>query len=80
LPKIIIKDSALVSIANGSPVYTPAISKISSSMARGDMVAVFSLKGELVALANAAMDARETTRKGVAAKTDRVVIDKKKLA
>ena len=79
LPKIIVKDSALLSIANGSPVYTPAISKISSNVLRGDLVAVLSLKGELVALANAAMDARDTTRKGIAAKTDRVIIDKKKL-
>ena len=79
LPKIIVKDSALLSIANGSPIYTPAISKISSNLLSGDMVAVLSLRGELVALANAAMDARETTRKGIAAKTDRVVIDKKKL-
>jgi H/ACA ribonucleoprotein complex subunit 4 len=78
LPKIIVKDSAVYSIANGSPVYTPAISKISDDVIKGKLIAILSLRGELVALAMADMDAKEAlARKGIAAKTDRVIIDKK---
>ena len=77
LPKIIVKDNAVYSIANGSPVYTPAISKISDDVAKGALTAIISLRGELVALAYADMDAREAlARKGIAAKTDRVIINK----
>lgn len=77
LPKIIVKDSSIASIANGSPVYTPAISKISDDFAREKLVAVLTLKGELIALAYANMDAKEAlSRKGIAAKTDRVILRK----
>lgn len=76
--KIIVKDSAVFSIASGSPVYTGGISKISKNIQTGDLVAVLTLKGELAALAKANMDSQEMKKKnGLAAKTDRVIIDKK---
>jgi H/ACA ribonucleoprotein complex subunit 4 len=76
-PKIIVKDSAVFSIASGSAVYTGGISKASKSIAAGQLVAVLTLHGELVALAQAAMTAEDMMKKkGLAAKTDRVVIDK----
>ena len=78
LGKIIVKDSAVYSIASGSAVYTGGISKASKEINPGDMVAILTLKGELVALAKANMDSEEMMkRKGLAAKTDRVIIDKK---
>ncbi len=77
LPKIIIKDSAVASVANGSPVYTPAVSRISKSMMVNDTVAVLTLNGELVALARANISAQEMSkRKEIMAKTDRVILDK----
>jgi H/ACA ribonucleoprotein complex subunit 4 len=79
LGKIIIKDNALLSVANGSPLYTVGIARVSDNVKKDDLVAIFSLKGELVALAKANMDAKDMSRKGIAAKTDRVIIDKKKL-
>ncbi len=78
LGKIIIKDSAVYSVSAGSPVYTTGICKISKSIKKGELVAILTLKGELVALAIADMNAEEMMkRKGLAAKTDRVIIDRK---
>lgn len=77
LPKIIVKDSAVYSIANGTPVYTAGISKVSVAMKEDDLAAVMTLKGELVALAVAKMASEDMVKKkGLAAKTDRVVIEK----
>ncbi len=78
LNKIIVKDSAVYSIANGSAVYTGGISKVSENTRAGDLIAVLNLKGELIAIAKANMDADSMIKKkGLAAKTDRVIIDKK---
>ncbi|MFA4819573.1 MAG: RNA-guided pseudouridylation complex pseudouridine synthase subunit Cbf5 [Candidatus Aenigmatarchaeota archaeon] len=78
LPKIIIKDSSVFSIASGSPLYSVGISKVSKDIAPGELVAILTLKGELVALSKAAMTSEEMTkRRGIAAKTDSVVMDRK---
>jgi len=78
LGKIIIKDSAVFSVAAGSPVYSVGVSKLSKGIRIGDLVAVLTLKGELVALAKANMNSEEMIKKrGLAAKTDRVVIDRR---
>lgn len=78
LGKIIIKDSAVYSVASGSAVYTGGVSRLSKKIKVDDVVAILTLKGELVALAKANMNSEEIMkRKGLAAKTDRVIIDKK---
>lgn len=77
LKKIIIKDSAVFSTASGSPLYSTGVSRLEKGIMEGEMIGIFTLKGELVALATAKMDNNDMTRrKGIAAKIDRVVIDK----
>lgn len=77
LGKIIIRDSAVHSVASGTPVYGGGVSGAEKNIKPGSMIAVLSLKGELVALARAAMTSEEMIkRKGLAAKTDRVIIGK----
>lgn len=77
LGKIIVKDSAVASIANGSPLYTAGICKIESGIEKDDLVALLTLKGELIALANAGMASEEMLhRRGIAAKTDKVMMEK----
>ncbi|MBS3054618.1 MAG: RNA-guided pseudouridylation complex pseudouridine synthase subunit Cbf5 [Candidatus Aenigmarchaeota archaeon] len=73
LGKIIIKDSAVYSVANGSPLYSTGISRIEDTVKKGGMVALLTLRGEFVALGRAEMDATDK-RKGVAAKIDRVIM------
>jgi H/ACA ribonucleoprotein complex subunit 4 len=75
--KIIIKDSAVYSVAAGSPVFSNGICKISKDVKKDDLIAILTLKGELVALAKAGMNAEDIMKKkGIAAKTDRVIIDR----
>ncbi len=74
LKKIIVKDSSVRSIASGSPLYTGGISRIQKGIEKNDMVALLSLKGELIALARANMKSRDMLKKGLAAKTDRVIM------
>ncbi len=77
LGKIVVKDSSIYSIVNGTPLYTTGICKIQSGIKKDDLVALMTLKNELVALAKANMSSDEMIhRKGLAAKTDRVIMEK----
>ena len=77
LGKIIIKDSAVSSIVNGSPLYSNGICKVMKNIQKDDLIALMTLKGELVALAKSNMQTEEMIRKkGLAAKTDRVIMQK----
>src|SRR3989344_2830683 len=77
LGKIIIKDSAVSSIVNGSPLYSNGICKVMKDLENDDLIALMTLKGELVALAKSNMSAGEMIRKkAMAAKTDRVILQK----
>lgn len=75
IKKIIIKDSAVFAVSNGSPLYTTGISRIQNGIEKGNIVAVLTLKGELVAIGKAEMTSLEMLKKkGMAAKIDRVVL------
>jgi len=77
MKKIIVKDSSIPSIVNGSPLYSGGISRIQKGIEKNDMVAILSLKGELIALSKANMNSEEALKKkGLAAKTDRVIMEK----
>ena len=78
IPKVVVKDSAVYSITNGSPLMVAGISQYSSNIKKGDLVAIMTLKGELVALGKAKMDADEIKEKdyGIAVATDRVIMKK----
>ncbi len=77
LRKIIIKDSAVYSVSSGSPLYSQGISRIQKGIISGELIAVLTLKGELVSLSKASMSSEEMlNKKGIAAKTDRVIIEK----
>jgi len=77
LGKIIIKDSAVAAVANGSPLYTTGICRIQKDIVPDDLVAILTLNGELVALARANASSEDMAkRKMLAAKTDRVIMEK----
>ncbi len=77
LKKIIVKDSAVYSMSQGSPLYSQGISRIQKGIEKEEVIAVMTLKGEMVSLSKAAMTTEEAmNRKGIAAKTDRVIIEK----
>lgn len=74
--KIVIRDSAVDSIAHGADLAVPGILRLHERIKKGDKVAILTLKGELVALGKALMDAKEImeAQKGIAVKTMRVIM------
>ncbi len=76
MPKIMVKDGAVDAIAHGANVGAPGVAALTDNMKKGDVVAVVSLKGELVAIAQALVDAEEALKmeKGWVAKTRRVIM------
>jgi len=76
--RIFVKDSAINSICYGSPVFPGGITRIQEGIKRGEIIAVYSLKEELVALGIAKLTSKEMfeAKKGMAVRTDRVFIEK----
>ncbi len=73
--KIIVKDSAVYSIAHGLPLYTGGICRVEDGINPNNDVAILTLTGELVALGSAKMTSKEMLRrKGMAAKVNKVVM------
>lgn len=76
--RVFIKDSTIHAITNGAPLYAAGISRIQKGIVRGETIAMYSLKDELVALGISKMTSEEmlNAKRGTAARTDRVLIDK----
>ncbi|MCW4041954.1 MAG: RNA-guided pseudouridylation complex pseudouridine synthase subunit Cbf5 [Candidatus Bathyarchaeota archaeon] len=76
IAKIYIRDSAVASICHGARLAIPGIAKLESRIRQGELIALVTQKGELVALAHATMSAEEirTNQKGIAAITTRVLM------
>lgn len=72
--RIFVKDSAVDTVSNGSPVYAAGIARIQKEIVKGETVAVYTLKEELVALGIAKMTSEQMlkAKRGTAVRTDRV--------
>lgn len=79
LEKIFIKDNAVSAVANGAPLHVGGISKLTEKIEPKGMVAIMTLKGELVALSTAKMSSEQIMKneKGIAATIDRVVLEQR---
>lgn len=77
LPKIVIKDSAVNAVANGANLGVQGISKLQHPIQQQDTVAITTLKGELIALAQAQLNSEQMydTEQGTAAKLQNVYMD-----
>lgn len=78
LPKIHVKDSAIDSVCNGSRLGVSGVSTLDEKIKEGDLVAVMSLKGELISLGTALMNGELIVEawEGDAATTNRVIMEK----
>ena len=76
--RVFVKDSAVDAICHGSPVYPRGIVRIQEGIVRGELIAIYTLKEELVALGIAKMASEEMfkAKRGVAIRTDRVFLQK----
>jgi len=75
-PKVVIRDSAVDAICHGADLAIPGIVKVDSEIEIGDLVGIFTLKGELVAIGEALMDTKTILMEdyGIAVKTKRVLM------
>ncbi len=77
LPRIVVKDSAVDALAEGAPLYVQGICKVDTGIRKGDMLAVYTLIGEVVSLGTARMTTEElmAAKEGQAMDTLRVVME-----
>lgn len=77
-PSFYVLDTAVNSLCYGSDLNAPGISKLSTDVKKGEWAAVFSLKGELIALGKSLYDSSEIKdlKKGKVFKTERVLMEK----
>lgn len=76
LPRIVIRDSAVDALCHGADLAIPGVVEVQKDLAEDDLAAVFTLKGELVAVGRAKMAAAAATTRdgGIVLKTERVVM------
>ncbi len=75
-PKIYVLDSAVDAICHGASVAVGGIAMLESNISKEEIVAILTLKGELIALGKALMTSNEIFEKssGIAIKTIRVIM------
>ena len=78
LPKLVVRDSAVDALCHGANLTAPGIVKISSGIVKGSLVAIFTLKGEAVALGRALVSTEETLdlKHGAVAGLERVLMER----
>lgn len=77
LPKLIIRDSAVDALCHGAKLAVPGILEVEESIVKDTVLAIFTQKGEAVAIAKAVMSAEEMIglKEGFAADTKRVLME-----
>lgn len=76
VPKIIIRDSAVDAVCHGASLTAPGVLSLETGIKAGLVVAVFSLKGEAIALGKAATASEQILQMehGIVASTERVLM------
>ncbi|MDW8021538.1 MAG: RNA-guided pseudouridylation complex pseudouridine synthase subunit Cbf5 [Nitrososphaerota archaeon] len=76
LPKIYLLDTAVDAICHGANLAVTGVARLEDSIKGGDVVAMMTLKGELVALGKSRMDAEEMLEgdRGIAVDVERVIM------
>lgn len=76
LPKILIRDSAVDALCHGAHLTAPGVTNFETGINSGSKVAIFTLKGEAVALGTATSSTEEILKAnhGIMAKNDRVLM------
>jgi H/ACA ribonucleoprotein complex subunit 4 len=73
---VAVKDSAVDALCHGAPVAIPGIVAVDKKIQKGSLVAIYTLKGEIIALAEANMDLAEIKEndKGIAFTIKRLIM------
>jgi len=77
LPRIIVKDTAVDALSHGAHLAVPGVAKLDPHVRRGQVVGVFTAKGEAVLFGKAALTSDEIViaKSGVAVETSRVLME-----
>jgi H/ACA ribonucleoprotein complex subunit 4 len=77
LPGIVLRDSAVDAVCSGASLAIPGITSVDSNLLKGELTALFTLKGELIALAKAETSTKEILKasSGLAATPIRVMME-----
>jgi len=76
IKSVVIRDSAIDSLCHGAQLAIPGILEISLGLQQGDLVAIYSQKGEVIALAESLLSENEIidNTKGYAFQTKRIIM------
>ena len=76
LPRIIVRDSAVDALCHGANLTAPGVLSMDSGITNGSIIAIFTLKGEAIALAKALQSTEEIVKldHGTVATLQRVVM------
>ena len=77
LPKIWVFDTTVDSLCHGASLAVPGISKLETGIKKNELVAIFTLKNELICYGESLLTSKQMMAdKGLAVKTDKVVMDR----
>jgi H/ACA ribonucleoprotein complex subunit 4 len=76
LPTVVIRDTAVDALCHGAQLAIPGISEISPSIQKDDLVAIYTLKGEIVGLGQSLMNINEivSNKKGISFTMKRLIM------
>ncbi len=76
LPKIVVRDGAVDAVCHGASLAAPGVLTVETGISKGDLVAILTLKGELVGLAKGMLSSKEIyeAEHGIVAKPERIVM------
>lgn len=76
IKSVVIRDSAVDALCHGAQLAIPGILQISHGVSKGDLVGIYTQKGEIVALAEALLSESEIkdATKGYAFQTNRIIM------
>ena len=78
LPKIILRDSAIDAVCHGAPLAIPGVVEVETDIKKNMLVALLSMKQEIVAIGTAKMNTEEIIQKdtGLCVTTEKVFMNK----
>ncbi|MCD6236578.1 MAG: RNA-guided pseudouridylation complex pseudouridine synthase subunit Cbf5, partial [Thermoplasmata archaeon] len=78
LPKIVVRDSAVDALCHGASLALPGVVEVDTEIKRGNIVAVMTLKGELIMIGESLMTTEEIVQRdsGICVSPERVIMKK----
>ena len=72
----IVRDTAVDAVCHGAPLAVPGVIAVPKDLKRGELVGIYTLKGEIIGLAEAAMTREEieANRNGIAFNVKRIIM------